>query len=136
LKRTKRKKRQLKQQENEKIMEEKNNEVQKESEKPQTATERLGLEYDFILKPDISDSQVVHIEFKDGRRYKFQHPPFFTAHKIIMEQDEHDVFIFALSNLFPENEKSPIINEKYLNANRDEGFYLWSPLARGLLSGN
>lgn len=102
-----------------------------------SAFEQLQIEYKFKIVDELKDSAVQYIEFENGRRYKFQHPPFLTAHKIIMEaESDHEVFVFALSCIFPAGKNSPEINELYLNTNRADGFYLWSPLARGLLSGS
>ena len=95
----------------------------------------LGLEFEFETRKDPADIAVTFIDFKDGRKYKFQHPAFLDVHRVIHEAESaNDTFLFALKCLHPNGEKSPEINGAYMDANRHESFFLWSPLARGLLS--
>ncbi len=105
---------------------------------PKTEQELLEREYKFKVSKAPSSSpgssQVEFITFEDGRKYKFQHPPFMQVHEVLTSaKNEHSVFVFALGCLDPSGPDSPEINEAYLNDNRADGFYLWSPLVRGLL---
>lgn len=109
---------------------------QKKSEK--TPLEILGDAYDFKIESDKDPKHgnIDHIIFKDGRKYKLQHPLFMELHKIMFSSDDidHSLFVAGLKMLYPENDKSLVIDESYLNTHKDEGLYLWSPLIRGLLS--
>lgn len=96
----------------------------------------LAKEFKFIVEPDKSNKNIDHIIFDDGRHYKFQHPSFMELHAILFDAgkgSEQAAFEHALTIIFPENQKSPPINEKFLNNNFNEGMYLWSPLLRRLL---
>ncbi len=97
---------------------------------------KLAEDYGFIVVPNKDNKNIDHIIFDNGRQYKFQHPSFMEFHETIFESEkslEQTAFLYGLSLLFSENDKSPKINETYLNANYDEALYLWSPLLRGLL---
>ena len=105
-------------------------------EAPKTSTELLGAEYKFKVYTAPGDAEVDLIDFEDGRKYKFQHPSFMKTHEVLMEATEHELFAFALTCLHPNGTDSPEINEQYLNTHHKDGFYLWSPLVRGLLQKN
>lgn len=97
---------------------------------------KLAENYGFIVEPDKDDKNIDHIIFDDGRQYKFQHPSFMEFHEIMFSSEksiELAAFEYALTIIFPENNKSPKIDKKFLNANYDEALYLWSPLLRRLL---
>ncbi len=98
----------------------------------------LANEYKFIIEQDPQDKSIEHIVFEDGRQYKIQHPSFMVLHEIMFDSKkstEQIAFEYALTIIFPENEQSPKIDEKFLNdiKNFDEAMYLWSPLLRRLL---
>lgn len=96
--------------------------------------EYAAKEFKFHVRPAPDNTQIELIEFEDGRKYKFQHPPFMTAHAVLIGSDsQHQPFVYGLSCL-KQNGQGPEINESYLDQNRSEGFDLWSPLVRGLLS--
>lgn len=97
---------------------------------------KLAREYKFTVEADKNDKNIDHIIFDDGRCYKFQHPSFMELHEIMFSSEksiEQSAFLYALTVIFPENDKSPKINEKYLNTDYNEAMYLWSPLLRRLL---
>lgn len=102
-----------------------------------TRVQLLAEKYKFRVEKDSQHSNIDHLIFEDGRKYKFQHPSFMEFHEIMYGDTSKSLdqiaFLHGLTCIFPENEKSPPINEKYLNANFDESLSLWSPLIRGLL---
>jgi hypothetical protein len=95
--------------------------------------DELEKKYEFATERDSKNKDIEYIKFKDGREYKLQHPRFFELHDAILE-GETGMLQLALKNLYPLNDKSPRINEDYLNNNKVEGINLWSRLLRGLLS--
>jgi hypothetical protein len=96
--------------------------------------EGLEEDYDFKVVANENNKEIEHIKFKDGRAYKFQYPGFFQLHDALTADNaETESFKLGLNCLYPENEKSPAINEKWLEKNKLIGLNLWSRLLRGLL---
>ncbi len=97
--------------------------------------QELAEEFKFTTRREPENISIEYIEFEDGRRYKFVHPSFLAVHKVLHEAESaHDTMLFALKCLHVAGDRTPPIDEAYMNANRHESFYLWSPLVRGLLS--
>lgn len=99
----------------------------------------IATNYELNIETDPKNRDIDLITFDDGRAYKLQHPGFFEIHEAATDTNgnpDHNLFILGLQHLYSLNEKSPEINEKYLNNNRDEGLYLWSQVIRGLLQGS
>jgi len=96
---------------------------------------KLEEEYGFTVETDETNKTVEFIKFKDGREYKLQHPTFFQLHDALTsENSETSLFLLGLDCLYPRNDKSPKIDEEWLEKNKVEGMNLWSRLLRGLLS--
>ena len=94
-------------------------------------------ENEISLERDKDNADIDLIHFKDGREYKFQQPPFMDIHRAWVSEDpDQAIFELGIKNLFPitGSKDSVYIDEKYLDKNRREGFHLWSPLLRGLLT--
>ena len=97
--------------------------------------DNLKKEYGLKIDRDDKNKDITFITFKDGKKYKLQAPTFFELHDAITkESPDTELLRLGIKHLFPENEKSPAINESYLNHNKNEAFSIWSPLIRGLLS--
>jgi len=97
--------------------------------------QKLEKKYNFTIKRSKSDRFVDIIEFTDGRRYTLRHPPFLELHRMMVgsENLDHDIFLYGLENLTPDNEKSSVINEEWMESHRGEAIGLWSPLLRNVL---
>lgn len=103
-------------------------------EKEKTELEKRKEYFGFDIQENAKDKDIIIFKFNDGREYKLQKPSFFEIHSVLTGPDvETNLFKLALKNLFPENEKSPKIDEDYLNKNRQEALYLWSTVLRGSL---
>ena len=98
------------------------------------ALPELEKEYNFKVEQDPKNNDIELIKFKDGREYKLQQPTFFELHDTLgADNFESAVLKLGLKCLFPLNDKSPRIDEPWLNKNKVEGINLWSQLLRGLL---
>jgi len=98
------------------------------------ALPELEKEYNFKVERDKNNSDIELITFKDGRGYRLQHPTFFQLHDALGEVNTDSALLrLGLKCLFPLNDKSPRIDEAWLNKNKVVGINLWSQLLRGLL---
>jgi hypothetical protein len=100
--------------------------------KPVTLLDELQANFKFIIVKDEHNPDIDHYVFNDGRQYKLQKPGFFERYTAVMDSKTPELSLLqlGLKCLFPENEKSPKINEEYLNKNSNEGWLLWRPLFR------
>ncbi len=92
--------------------------------------DELQKRFKFIIEQDQKVGFVHRFIFEDGRQYKFQEPPFMELHEAIYSGG--NVISAALSvgikNTYPENEKTPELNDEYLRTHKVEAFQLWSKL--------
>ena len=98
------------------------------------ALPELEKEFNFKVERDKDNSDIENIKFQDGREYKYQAPTFFKLHDALGEDNTESALLrLGLDCLFPLNDKSPRIDEAWLNKNKVAGVNLWSQLLRGLL---
>lgn len=100
------------------------------AEQPKGRIDELADLFKFKVTTDKS-LRIEFYEFEDGRKYKFQNPKFLEIHETILNASSprHGALEIFLTHLYPENEKSPKIDDDYLSKNPNEGFALWSPLS-------
>jgi len=91
--------------------------------------------YSFEIEDNPENKKIQYLNFKDGTRYKIQHPSVMEIHILIHDSENPETSLFArgIQTLYPANDKSPKIDEEYLEANPNE-LEKWSLIVRGVLS--
>jgi len=91
--------------------------------------------YEFEIEDHPTNNRIQFLNFKNGHRYKIQHPSMMEVHILIHDSvnTETEIFQRGLKALFSENDTSPKIDEEYFEAH-PEDMQRWSLIVRGVLS--